>query len=84
MLKEERSPDTKISFHKINDGGGDLPFKSDMPYEFENLGDPLRTTAAGGPISEHFVTCNCTDQMRGCLLQIIILQRLFNLLYSLG
>jgi hypothetical protein len=84
MLKEELSPDTKISLHKINDGGGDLPFKSDMPYEFENLGDPLRTVAAGGPISEHFITGYSGNQKRGCLLQIVIPQRLFNLFYSLG
>jgi hypothetical protein len=33
-----------------------------MPYEFENLGDPFRTVAAGSPVAEHFVTGDGGDQ----------------------
>ena len=84
MLDEKISSDTKISSHKVNDSGGNSPVKGDVPYKFEYLGDPLGATAAGSPVAKHLIACNGADKKRGCLLQIVIPQRLFNLLYLPG
>jgi hypothetical protein len=84
MSQEKRGSDPKFPLPEINDSCGDPFVKGNVPYEFEDLRRPFRTIAAGSPVTEHLVTGNCGDQQRGRLLQIIILQRLLNLLDSLG